>query len=135
MLESIDLLAPAKVNLNLTVKGRRKDGYHNIESLMVPISIFDRLRISHAETGDLQFTCNDTTLPTGDDNLVVRAARLFCSSTGVEPRLNISLTKEIPHGAGLGGGSSDAASTLLGLNRLFETELSRDVLAKMAAEL
>lgn len=135
MLDSIELLAPAKVNLNLTVKGRRKDGFHDIESLMVPISIFDRLRISHVETGDLQFTCSDESLPTGNENLVVRAARLFCESTGVEPRLKISLTKEIPHGAGLGGGSSDAASTLLGLNRLFETELSRDALAKMAAEL
>ena len=135
MPESIELLAPAKVNLNLTVKGRRKDGFHDIESLMVPISIFDRLRISHVEKGELQFTCSDESLPTGDENLVVRAARLFCESTGMEPRLKIALTKEIPHGAGLGGGSSDAASTLLGLNRLFETELSREALAKMAAEL
>lgn len=135
MLESIDLLAPAKVNLSLAVKGRRDDGFHEIESLMIPISIFDRLKIEHLEEGDLQFTCSDPSLPTGEDNLVVRAARLFCASTGVEPRVRITLTKEIPHGAGLGGGSSDAASTLLGLNRLFGTELTREALAAMAAEL
>ncbi len=135
MLEQIDLLAPAKVNLSLTVKARRPDGYHEIESLLVPISIFDRLKIEHIEAGDLQFTCSNPELPAGEDNLVVRAARLFCTSAGVEPRLRITLTKEIPHGAGLGGGSSDAASTLLGLNRLFATELKRDALASMAAEL
>ena len=71
----------------------------------------------------------------GDDNLVVRAAKLFCASCGLEPLLRIQLTKHIPHGAGLGGGSSDAATVLIGLNRLFETELSREALSAMAADL
>lgn len=135
MLDSIELLAPAKVNLSLKVKGRREDGFHEIESLMVPISVFDRLEISHREEGDLEFSCSDPTLSSTEDNLVVKAARLFCASCGLQPRLRIALTKEIPHGAGLGGGSSDAASTLLGLNRLFATELSREALSAMAAEL
>lgn len=135
MRESIELLAPAKINLTLIVKGRREDGFHEIESLMVPISVFDKLGIAHKEEGDLEFACDDPTLPVDENNLVVRAARLFCESCGLEPRLRIALSKQIPHGAGLGGGSSDAATTLLGLNALFQTDLTREALAAMAAEL
>ena len=135
MRASLDLLAPAKINLTLTVKGRRDDGFHEIESLMVPITVFDRLTLAHKEEGDLEFTCDDPNLPVDENNLVVRAVRLFCESCGLEPRLHVALEKQIPHGAGLGGGSSDAASTLLGLNALFQTDLTREALARMAAEL
>ncbi|HSI11403.1 MAG TPA: 4-(cytidine 5'-diphospho)-2-C-methyl-D-erythritol kinase [Chthoniobacter sp.] len=131
----MEFFAPAKVNLSLRVLRRREDGFHEIESLMCPLSIFDTLDLSHREEGGLEFTCDDPTIPPGDDNLVVRAAKLFCASCGFEPRLRIHLTKRIPHGAGLGGGSSDAATTLIGLNRLFETELSREALSAMAADL
>ncbi|EDY19746.1 4-diphosphocytidyl-2C-methyl-D-erythritol kinase [Chthoniobacter flavus Ellin428] len=131
----MEFYAPAKVNLSLRVLRRREDGFHEIESLMCPLSIFDTIDLSHREEGGLEFVCDDTTLPTGDDNLVVRAAKLFCQSCGFQPRLRIQLTKRIPHGAGLGGGSSDAATTLVGLNRLFETELSREALSAMAADL
>jgi len=131
----VEFLAPAKVNLSLRVLRRREDGFHEIESLMCPVSIFDTLDISHREEGGLEFVCDDASLPTGDDNLVVRAVKLFCTSRGIEPRLRIALTKRIPHGAGLGGGSSDAATTLLGLDRLFETHLSREALSAMAADL
>lgn len=131
----MEFLAPAKVNLSLRVLRRREDGFHEIESLMCPVSIFDTLDISHREEGGLEFVCDDASLPTGDDNLVVRAVKLFCTSRGIEPRLRIALTKRIPHGAGLGGGSSDAATTLLGLDRLFETHLSREALSAMAADL
>ena len=135
MRESIELLAPAKINLTLIVKSRRDDGFHEIESLMVPISVFDRLAIAHKEEGDLEFACDDPALPIDENNLVVRAARLFCESCGLQPQLRIALSKQIPHGAGLGGGSSDAATTLLGLNALFQTDLTREALARMAAEL
>ena len=131
----MEFLAPAKVNLSLRVLRRREDGFHEIESLMCPVSIFDTLEIAHREAEGLEFVCDDATLPTGDDNLVVRAVKLFCEACGLEPRLQIALTKRIPHGAGLGGGSSDAATTLIGLNRLFETDLSREALAAMAADL
>lgn len=131
----IELLAPAKVNLSLRVLGKRADGFHELESLVAPISVFDRIEIAHREEPGLQFTCDDPTLPTGDDNLVVRAARLFCAACGLEPNLAIALTKQIPHGAGLGGGSSDAASVLLGLDALFETRLPVAALAAMAADL
>ena len=131
----MEFLALAKVNLSLRVLRRREDGFHEIESLMCPVSIFDTLEIAHREAVGLEFVCDDSTLPTGDDNLVVRAAKSFCGACGLEPRVRIALTKRIPHGAGLGGGSSDAATTLIGLNRLFETDLSREALAAMAADL
>jgi 4-diphosphocytidyl-2-C-methyl-D-erythritol kinase len=131
----VEFLAPAKVNLSLRVLRRRDDGFHEIESLMCPVSIFDTLDISHGEQDGLEFVCDDPSLPTGEDNLVVRAAKLFCTARGIEPRLRIALAKRIPHGAGLGGGSSDAATTLLGLDRLFETHLSREALSAMAADL
>jgi len=130
----MEFLAPAKVNLSLRVLGRRDDGFHELESLMCPVSVFDTLEVTRRREG-LEFTCDDPTLPVGEDNLVVRAARLFCGACGVEPQVRIALTKRIPHGAGLGGGSSDAATTLLALDRLFATRLSREALAAMAADL
>ena len=127
--------APAKINLSLRVLGRRADGFHDLESLMCPVSVFDTLDVTRRAGGGLEFVCDDATLPTGEDNLVVCAARLFGSACGIELHARIALTKHIPHGAGLGGGSSDAATTLLALDRLFATRLSRDALAAMAAEL
>jgi 4-diphosphocytidyl-2-C-methyl-D-erythritol kinase len=131
----MEFFAPAKVNLSLRVLSRREDGFHELESLMCPVSIFDTLDVTLRAEGGLEFTCDDPTLPVGDDNLVVRAARLFCGARGIEPNVRIALTKHIPHGAGLGGGSSDAATTLLALDRLFETQLSREALSAMAADL
>lgn len=131
----MEFLAPAKVNLSLRVLRRREDGFHEIESLMCPVSIYDTLDIALRDEVGMEFVCDDPTLPTSDDNLVVRAAKLFCASCGLEPRLRIALTKRIPHGAGLGGGSSDAATTLIGLNCLFDTQLGPAALAAMAAEL
>ena len=131
----MEFLAPAKINLSLRVLGRRADGFHDLESLMCPVSVFDTLDVTLRAAGGLEFTCDDATLPAGDDNLVVRAARLFCDRVGIEPHARIALTKHIPHGAGLGGGSSDAATTLLALDRLFATQLSLETLAAMAAEL
>ena len=131
----MEFLAPAKVNLSLRVLRRRDDGFHDIESLVCPLSIFDTIDMTIREEPGFDFSCDDPTVPTGDDNLVVRAAKLFCESCGLEPHLRIVLSKRIPHGAGLGGGSSDAATTLIGLNRLFQTELSREALSAMAADL
>ena len=128
-------LAPAKVNLSLRVLRRRDDGFHDIETLMAPISIFDTLEIERHSGSGLQFTCSDAALPTGNENLAVRAARLFCGKFGYEPHVSIALKKEIPHGAGLGGGSSDAATVLLALDQLFETNLPRKELSQLAAEL
>ena len=131
----MEFFAPAKVNLSLRVLGRREDGFHELESLMCPVSVGDTLDVTLRAEGGLEFVCDDPTLPAGDDNLVVRAARLFCRVRGIEPNIRIALAKHIPHGAGLGGGSSDAATTLLALDRLLQTRLSRETLAAMAAEI
>ena len=129
------ILAPAKVNLSLRVLGRREDGFHEIESLMVPISIFDRLDIEKRDAGGIEFTCGEPDVPADDTNLVVRAARAFCAAFRLPPNLRITLHKEIPHGAGLGGGSSDAAATLLALDEIFATKAPRATLQTLAAAL
>lgn len=128
------LTAPAKINLSLEVLKKREDGYHEIESLMVPVSLVDTLEIEQGGTG-VAFSCSDTSLPVDDSNLVVKAAKLFFSHQKIDAGVRIHLEKAIPHGAGLGGGSSDAASTLNALNQIFETNLDTTVLSEMAAEI
>jgi 4-diphosphocytidyl-2-C-methyl-D-erythritol kinase len=132
----MQLYAPAKINLSFEIKGRREDGFHEIETLMAPISLSDRLTIEPGQTtGDISFSCGDSSLPKGEGNLVVRAARLFQKATQMGTGVEIVLEKKIPHGAGLGGGSSDAAATLLGLNELFETHLDQKDLIELAAQI
>jgi len=131
----VQVVAPAKINLWLRVKGRRQDGYHEIESLLCPISVFDRLEVSAIDRDGIEFSCDDPTLPRDATNLAVRAALLFFDETGIAPNLKIHLEKLIPHGAGLGGGSSDAAAVLMALDRMFETRLPRETLVSMAAEI
>src|SRR5215831_18449159 len=129
----MQVLAPAKINLSLRVLGRRDDGFHEIETLIVPISLFDEIKIERRSAKqEIAFRCDDPSVPKGKGNLVVRAANVFLEQTKVASGVSINLQKRIPHGAGLGGGSSDAASTLLALNELFETNLPREKLAKMA---
>lgn len=128
------VLAPAKINLFLRILGRRADGFHEIETLIAPISLFDELKIEK-QSQRIDFQCDNPSVPGGDENLVVRAAKSFFQATKVKGGVSIQLHKNIPHGAGLGGGSSDAASTLLALNRLFETNLPREALAKIAIEI
>ena len=127
--------APAKINLSLRVLRRREDGFHEIETLMVPIGIRDTLDIERQNGGGIDFTCSDRTLPTDGTNLVMRAAEAFAASAGIEPHVRIFLQKETPHGAGLGGGSSDAAATLLALDEIFETQLPLSELTRIAAEI
>ncbi len=129
----MQVLAPAKINLFLKVLGRRPDDLHQIETLISPISLADELRIERQAGDQLQFECDDPSVPSGDDNLVVRAAKLFFQETKQKGEVSIKLAKKIPHGAGLGGGSSDAASTLLALDRLFGTHLPRQAVAEMGS--
>src|SRR5438552_4023550 len=129
----MQILAPAKINLSLRILGRRNDGFHELDTLIAPISLYDEIRIDKGRPGKvIEFRCDDPSVAKGDDNLAVRAAKAFFETTKIEPAVSIELKKKIPHGAGLGGGSSDAASVLLALNDLFETKLSRDALAEMA---
>jgi 4-diphosphocytidyl-2-C-methyl-D-erythritol kinase len=128
-----EAFAPAKINLTLRVLGKREDGFHEIETLIVPLGLADRLTIEEAE--EWSFSCDDPTVPGDERNLVVRAARLFFAETGVKGNARVRLMKTIPHGAGLGGGSSDAAATLRMLDQFYGTGLARERLMRMAAEL
>ena len=128
----MQLFPPAKINLSFKILRRREDGFHEIETLMAPISLCDELTIEPNESG-LVFSVDDPSLSTGEANLVVRAARSFFADVHEEPRVRITLRKKIPHGAGLGGGSSDAASTLLGLNQLYGGRLPSSRLTNVAA--
>lgn len=137
--------APAKINLSLWVRGRRADGFHEIETLMCPLALADEIDLEQAPpdagadagTPGVAFECDDETLPADSSNLAVRAALLFLDHVGLTGRkgTRLDLRKRIPHGAGLGGGSSDAASVLLGLNELFQTGLNVPTLARLSAEL
>lgn len=128
----MQLFAPAKINLFFKILRRREDGFHEIETLMAPISLADKLTIEPNDSG-FDFSSDHPKLPAGEDNLVVRAARAFFEEAREEPRVRITLQKKIPHGAGLGGGSSDAASTLLGLNELYHGTLNSARLTSLAA--
>src|ERR1041385_3818042 len=129
----MQILAPAKINLSLRVFCRRSDGFHEIETLIAPISLCDEIQIERCSGKKaIKFECDDPSVPKGDENLVVRAANLFFERTNIDGGISIELKKKIPHGAGLGGGSSDAASTLLALNDLFDTKLPIQTLSKMA---
>jgi len=126
--------APAKVNLSLHVLGKRADGFHELETLMVPLpGLVDRLAIEKAEA--FSFSCDLPDLPVDEGNLVVKAVRLFEARTALDCRVRISLGKTIPHGAGLGGGSSDAAVCLLALNKLTKAGVSMADLLVWAGEL
>src|SRR2546423_8873762 len=107
----MQVLAPAKINLSLRILKKRPDGFHEIETSIAPISLCDKIDIEKQPRW-IDFSCDDPSIPGGDDNLVVRAAKAFFEATKVKGGVSIKLQKKIPHGAGLGGGSSDAASTL-----------------------
>src|SRR5690349_13010315 len=129
----MQVIAPAKINLSLRILSRRSDGFHEIETFVTPISLCDEIKIEQRSgKQNIAFRCDDPSVPKGENNLVVRAAKIFFEETKITSGISIELKKRIPHGAGLGGGSSDAASTLLALNELFRTNLPREALAKMA---
>lgn len=133
--------APAKVNLALYVLGRRGDGYHEVWTLMQTICSYeshelaDQLRLTTSTDGRVELTVSGRSVPTGEENLVVRAANLLRDRHEVEAGVKIHLEKAIPVGAGLGGGSSDAAAVLVGLSELWGLELAQEELLTLAADL
>ncbi len=132
----IRVLAPAKINLWLRVLGKRPDGYHDLESLVWRISLSDRLTLADSSDGRIGLECDDPLLPGGTDNLAWRAADLMRRAVGRTNRgVGIWLEKRIPSGAGLGGGSSDAAAVLLGLCRMWDIPPGRDLLLPIAEQL
>ncbi|GAA5120920.1 4-(cytidine 5'-diphospho)-2-C-methyl-D-erythritol kinase [Luteolibacter yonseiensis] len=128
------LQAPAKLNLSLRILGKREDGFHEIDTLMVKLpGLADTLEFG--ESDEFSFSCDDPTVPGDEGNLVVKAARAYEAAAGISCRCSISLRKRVPHGAGLGGGSSDAAAALLGINRLHGFKLGVEALHEAAASL
>lgn len=126
--------APAKINLFLRVLRKRADGYHDIFSLMQKISLYDELTFSPRPEGII-LNCPGTDLPADDGNLVVRAAKAIFSHADYSQGMEIRLVKKIPMTAGLGGGSSDAATTLMALNKICSLKLKKSELIKIAAKI
>jgi len=131
---SLEKQSPGKVNLLLNILGKRADGFHELESVLYPIRVFDRLSFARASRG-IQLSCQAPGLPTDAGNLVHRAAALFLEAAGVRDGVRVALEKNIPLAAGLGGGSGNAATTLLGLNELFGGPLSPEQLQRIAVSL
>jgi 4-diphosphocytidyl-2-C-methyl-D-erythritol kinase len=130
----VERVSHCKVNLLLNILGKRADGFHELETVMQPVPVNDTLHFERGTPG-VQFTCNHPALPTDATNLVVRAAQSFFGAARIEAGVRIHLEKRIPLAAGLGGGSGNAAITLLALNELFRTPLTPDQLHGLAAAL
>jgi 4-diphosphocytidyl-2-C-methyl-D-erythritol kinase len=128
------VLSPAKLNLFLAITGRRPDGFHDLVSLAAPLGWGDDLTAEPSGTGQSELVCSDPAVPTGQDNLILKAATAF-AATGQPAALRFHLTKRIPMGAGLGGGSSNAAAALVLLNRAATRPLSAGELIALAAQL
>ena len=111
--------APAKINLYLEIINKRSDGYHNIESVMHTVSLFDILEFDEIKDNKIELVCENTDLSNDKKNLVYKAAQKVKEKYNIKNGVRIKLTKNIPMGAGLGGGSSDAAATILALNKIW----------------
>lgn len=129
----MELKAYAKINWDLIVMGKRSDGFHGLDTVMVNVSLFDTLSFEPSER--IEFSCSDASLPVDDSNLVVKAARLLAKASGVSAGAKIHLEKKIPSGGGMGGGSSDAACALQGLNTLWKLDWPVKRLHNLAAEI
>ena len=134
MPDSLEKNSPCKVNLLLNILGKRPDGFHELETIMQPVNLCDRLAFTR-EGSALLLSCNDPNLPTDSSNLVHRAATTFLQQAGIRDGVRIYLEKKIPMAAGLGGGSGNAATTLLALNELFGSPLAMAQLDTIAASL
>lgn len=127
--------APAKINLCLHVQGKFENGYHDLVMLMQRIGLYDQLEIGLRADGGFNFRCSELSLAEGEENLALRAAKLLLAHVGSAFGADITLQKHIPVAAGLGGGSSDAATVLLALNRMARFELSRSELMELGVKL
>jgi 4-diphosphocytidyl-2-C-methyl-D-erythritol kinase len=130
----VEKQSPCKVNLLLNILGRRPDGFHELETVMYPIQLFDHLELQCIGE-EIKLTCSDPILPTDSRNLVYRAADAFLKRADLKDGIQIHLDKRIPLAAGLGGGSGNAATTLLALNELFDSPLTASELQDIAASL
>ncbi|AKL98589.1 4-(cytidine 5'-diphospho)-2-C-methyl-D-erythritol kinase [Endomicrobium proavitum] len=130
----INLKAPAKVNLFLEITGKRPDGYHNLETIMQTISLYDELSFELSESA-IELECSDKNLASDESNIVFKAAKVLKERYGVKAGVKIFLKKEIPTGAGLGGGSSDAAAALKALVKIWKLNIEKEELQNIASKL
>lgn len=131
---TLEKSSPCKVNLLLNILGKRPDGFHELETLMHPVNLCDTIAFARAAAG-VTLTCSDPRLPVDAGNLVHRAASAFLAEARVSEGVRLHLEKRVPMAAGLGGGSGNAATTLLGLNEMFGRPLAAAALHRLAAQL
>ncbi len=134
-MNSITVNAYAKINLGLDVLRKRPDGYHDVSMIMQSLDLHDTIAITRSETRDIALATNLSYLPSNQDNLIYKAAALFLDTLGIQEGLTINLEKNIPVAAGLAGGSSDAAATLMGLNHLYHAGLPIEELKLLGVKL
>lgn len=134
-MDSIWINAPAKINIGLDVIRRRMDGYHEVRMIMQSIRLFDRITLTKSTTPGIHLTTNLRFLPVNEDNLVYKSARLLMDEFGIQDGLDIRLDKRIPVAAGMAGGSTDAASCMLALNKLYRLGLSKRQLMRRGVTL
>jgi len=135
MTETLHLESPAKVNLRLEILKRREDGYHELRTILQKISLHDTLHFFLKKEKGVSITTDHPKLPVGKDNLVFRAAQSVLKVSGYKGGIHIEIEKRIPLGAGLGGGSSNAATTLKAMNQLLKMDLSKRELMEMGLEI
>ena len=135
MKDRIQLKALAKINLGLDVLRRREDGYHEVKMIMQTISLHDDLEIRRIKTPEIQVKTNLYYLPTNENNLVYKAAKLLMDEFGIKEGVAIQLKKRIPVAAGMAGGSTDGAAVLWGMNQMYGLGLSRQELMERGVKL
>lgn len=128
-------LAPAKINLCLHVLGKRPDGYHDLAMIMQRVSLYDRIDLTLTDSGEVRVVCPGVDLPPDGENIAAKAARRLLELAGVNLGVEIVIDKQVPVAAGLGGGSSDAATVMMGLNELLDLRLDRATLMSEGARL
>lgn len=134
-IKEMNLKALAKINLSLDVVRRREDGYHEVRMIMQTINLYDKISIKKSATPGIQMTTNSSFLPTDENNLVYKAAKLLMEEFKIEEGVEIHLQKFIPVAAGMAGGSSDAAAVLYGVNKLFNLKLSKKALMERGVKI
>ena len=133
-MDKIIINAMAKINLGLDVLRRRENGYHDVKMVMQTVNLYDTLTLSKMEEG-ITITTNTGELPLNEDNLIYKAAKLLREHTGKDIGVSIHLDKQIPIAAGMAGGSTDAAATLLGMNSLYKFGLTKEELAEIGVKI
>lgn len=133
-MDEIELRAHGKINLSLDVLGRRSDGYHEVKMIMHTVTLHDGIFIKKEREKGIRMECNLSSLPTNEENLMVRAAKAIMDEFSIEEGLSLRLMKRLPVAAGMAGGSADAAAVFHGINQLFHLNLSTEELEKRAVK-